>query len=130
MHLTAKFRILRIVLWLCAIVALANISVTAYFFITKDPVPYYDSLSCDTCGAPNDTNRLIYSISNDAIIISTIVAIITTAILILLSALNEHDLEHRAARKANRIALCAAIILTILAIILTFVYTNTILSIL
>lgn len=130
MHLTTKFRILRIILWLCAIVALANISITAYFFVTKDPVPYYDSLSCDTCGAPNETNRLIYSVSNGAIIVSTIATIIAAVILVLLSALNEHDLEHRASRKANRLALCVAIILTILAIVLTFVYTNTILSIL
>ena len=130
MHLTTKFRILRIILWLCAIVALANISITAYFFVTKDPVPYYDSLSCDTCGAPNETNRLIYSVSNGAIIVSTIATIIAAVILVLLSALNEHDLEHRASRKANRLALCVAIILTILAIVLTFVYTSTILSIL
>lgn len=129
MQLATKFKILRIVLWLCTLATLSNFAITGYFFITKDPVPYYDGLTCDTCGAPNTAHQELYTISNAIFVLSAIVAIITTVILVILSAEHNHDLAHREARKRNRFAIIANIVSIILTVILQFVFTNTILHI-
>ena len=140
---TRVFKILRVILWICAVFSILNIATTSYFFITKDPIPYNSStpcpaefraltLDCTVIDEPIEifeAKHTIYNISNVLLTISVIVTIIAATILILYSALHEHTLEHRDARRPNRAALIAAVITTVIAVILLMTYTNVILYI-
>lgn len=127
------FFLLQTILWVSAILALIGIGVTAYFFITKYPVPYLDtSTACSMAGANTSLagcsdpqgpfKQIIYNGSKISLGIATIATVISSIILVVNSTPRDRATKNRATRNRNRAAMTSAIAAVVANLIIVAIF--------